>query len=346
MEKWTNDQYYAFANLFSRVRAKGWGGDARKGDGLRTLYVAPRGELIQPGKGEPQAPAPLGGEPVALDAPGDRREVLADWLTSPENEAFSRSIANRVWANFFGRGLVESVDDLRVSNPASIEPLLEELSDYLVAQDFDLKALMRVILQSETYQRSSEALSENRDEKGFFSRYYPRRMMAEVLHDAVASITGVSSGFTEVALRDGSVQKTEFYPEGTRAMALYDSAVKSYFLKTFGRNEREIACEGERSNQPSLVQVLHLSNGDTVNEKLRAEGSIAERTALQFAAGERKAGALVNEAYLMCLARYPTKRERNELVRLLEAAKPGEEREVVEDIYWALMTSREFLFQR
>ncbi|MEM7143851.1 MAG: DUF1549 and DUF1553 domain-containing protein [Verrucomicrobiota bacterium] len=346
LEKWTNDQYYAFANLFSRVRAKGWGGDARNGDGLRTLYVEPRGELIQPRTGQPQAPAPLGAEPVAMDLEGDRREVLAEWLTSPENDAFSRSVANRVWANFFGRGLVESVDDLRVSNPASIEPLLDELSGYLVAQDFDLKALMRVILRSETYQRSSEALPENRDEEGFFSRYYPRRMMAEVLHDAVAGITGVSSEFTEVALRDGSTQKTEFYPEGTRAMSLYDSAVKSYFLKTFGRNEREIACEGERSNQPSLVQVLHLSNGDTVNEKLRAKGSIAERATMQFTGQERKAGALVNEAYLMCLSRYPTKEERKGFVAALNDAREGEERDVVEDLYWALMTSREFLFQR
>ena len=127
LEKWTNDQYYSFANLFARVRAKGWGGDARSGDGARTLFIADRGDLIQPRTGKPQPPAPLDGQAIASDSTEDRREVLADWLTSPENPYFTRSIANRVWANFFGRGIVEPVDDLRISNPATNEPLLLSL---------------------------------------------------------------------------------------------------------------------------------------------------------------------------------------------------------------------------
>lgn len=342
LEKWTNDQYYAFANLFSRVRAKGWGGDVRNGDGIRTLYVEPRGDLIQPRTGKPQIPAPLDGEPLDPEDPRDRREALADWLVSPENPHFARSISNRVWAAYFGRGLVEPVDDLRASNPASNEPLLDALSRHLVESGFDLKALMRTILLSETYQRSSEVLSENRDDLKYLSRYQPRRLMAEVLHDAIVDVTGVPAVFDLVALSDGSTQKTDFYPEGTRALQLFDSAVQSYFLKTFGRNEREIVCECERSNQPSMVQALHLANGEILNDKLAAEGSIVGRLLADPAMDD---GAILEEAYLATLSRYPTDAEREGHLAHLAAAAPEERREAVEDLFWAIMTSREFLFQ-
>ncbi len=345
LEKWTNDQYYAFANLFSRVRAKGWGGDPRSGDGIRTVYVEPRGDLIQPRTGKPQAPAPLDGAPVEIDDTGDRREFLAKWLTSPDNDHFSRSITNRIWANFFGIGLVDPVDDLRASNPASNEPLLDALSKYLVENEFNLKSLMRVILQSETYQRSSVPLPENRDEHRFYSRHYPRRLMAEVLHDAVAGITEVATAFTEVSRPDGSVEKTEFYPLGTRAIELYDSAVESYFLQTFGRNQREISCECERSNQPSLIQVLHLSNGQTLNNKLGAEGSVVDRLLEKTADSARANRQIINEAYLLCLSRPPSGKERAGFEDILAKSSPEGRREVVEDLFWALMNSREFLFQ-
>ncbi|NNM30180.1 MAG: DUF1553 domain-containing protein, partial [Akkermansiaceae bacterium] len=345
LEKWTNDQYYAFANLFARVRAKGWGGDARNGDGVRTVWVEPRGDLIQPRTGRPQPPAPLDADPIAADDPGDRREVLADWLTSPDNGHFRRSIANRVWANFFGIGLVEPVDDLRASNPAGNEPLLDALAGFLVEKEFDLKELMRLILRSETYQRSSRALAGNRDETRFFSRHYPRRLMAEVLHDMVADVTGVPTTFSAVELRDGSTQKTEFYPPGTRALQLYDSAVQNYFLDTFGRNEREISCECERSNQPSLVQVLHISNGRTLNEKLAEFGSVADRLLGLAQASDDPENAIVEEAYLLCLSRRPSDGEGAKFRRILAATPAEEKREAVEDLFWALMSSREFLFQ-
>lgn len=341
MDKWTNDQYYAFANIFSRVRAKGWGGDARNGDGKRTIYVEPRGDLIQPRTGKPQPAAALDEAPLSQGDPGDRRVHLANWLTSPDNQHFSRSITNRIWANFFGRGLVDPVDDLRSSNPASNEALLAALASYLVEQKFDQKSLMRLILQSETYQRSSEALYENRDEDRFFSRQYPRRLMAEVLHDAIVSVTGVPSDFNAVALRDGSTQKTDFYPKGTRAMELYDSAVESYFLKTFGRNERELACECERSNQPSLIQVLHVTNGNTINDKLSDKSSVVDRLLNQNMSDSQ----LVEEAYLRCLSRMPEKGELDRFVKILSSLKEGEKKAALEDLFWAIMTSREFLFQ-
>ena len=246
LEKWTNDQYYAFANLFSSVRAKGWGGESRSGDGLRTLYVESRGDLLQPKTGRPQPPAPLDGQQLPLDDVNDRREPLADWLTAPTNPYFTRAIANRVWANFFGVGLVEPVDDLRATNPASSEPLLAALSEFTIEQGYDLKKLMRLILLSETYARSSTPLPENRDDRRWFARAYPKRLMAEVLSDAITDVTGVRERYTETLLADGSTQKLEGQDADSRALQLKDSTVKNYFLETFGRNAREITCECER----------------------------------------------------------------------------------------------------
>ena len=339
LEKWTNDQYYSFANLFARVRAKGWGGDARSGDGARTLFIADRGDLIQPRTGKPQPPAPLDGQAIASDSTEDRREALADWLTSPENPYFTRSIANRVWANFFGRGIVEPVDDLRISNPASNEPLLQAISEHLAKNDYDLKSLMRLILRSETYRRSSTPLPENEGDQKYYSRYYPRRLMAEVLQDAITSVTRVSPKYNRITLSDGSTEGTSLYREGTRALQLSDSAVTSYFLKTFGRNEREITCECERSNKPSMVQVLHLSNGDTLNNNLRSDQSCVNTMITQSNDG------IIDEAYLLCLSRRPSDSERKRLQNIFEVAPETERRGVAEDLFWALMTSREFLFQ-
>ena len=343
LEKWTNDQYYAMANLFSRVRGKGWGGDRRGGDGRRTTFVIDSGELIQPRTGKPQPPTPLDGEPVPFDDPQDRRVHLAAWLTSPENPYFARAVTNRIWANFMGVGLVESVDDMRTSNPASNDELLEAASQYLIDEKFNLKALMREILISDAYQRSSIPLPENEADERFYSRYFPRRLNAEVLHDAIVQVSKVPTNFDFVAFPGADRQKTDFYPLGTRAIQLYDSSVEAYFLKTFGRNSRNIVCECERSNEPSMVQVLHLSNGETVNEKLAASESRAASATVQLENG-MSPEALVDDAYLACLARYPRPQERTRFVQILNESSAAERRTVVEDLYWALMTSREFVF--
>jgi hypothetical protein len=341
LEKWTNDQYYSFANLFARVRAKGWGGEFRSGDGVRTLYAEAKGDLLQPKTGRPQPPAPLDGAALPMDDAADRREPLAAWLTAPDNPYFTRAIVNRVWANFFGLGLVEPVDDLRSTNPASNEKLLTALSAFTVEHGYDLKALMRLILLSETYARSSMPLPENRDDRRWFARAYPRRLMAEVLSDAIADVTGVRDSYTQIVLNDGSTQKAEGYGPDTRALELRDSKVKNPFLDTFGRNAREITCECERSNQPSLVQVLHLSNGTTLNDKLAAPaGRIT-----QILATDPKPTDLVEEAWVRTLSRRPTDAERKPFEELLAAAQADEKRQVVEDMYWSLLTSREFLFR-
>jgi hypothetical protein len=339
LEKWTNDQYYAMANLFSRVRAKGWGGDGRNGDGIRTLFVANSGELIQPNLGRPQQPAPLDSQPLEFDDPSDRRIALANWMTKPENPYFARAIANRVWANFFGRGLVEQVDDLRLSNPASNEDLLDAAAKHVIDSGFDLKELMRAILQSNTYQRSSLPLADNRDEFKYLSRYYPRRLMAEVLLDGIDQVLQTSTAFTELAFPGADKQKTDFYKTGTRAIQLYDASVNSYFLKTFGRNPREITCECERSGEPSLVQVLHLSNGETLNPKLADQKN---RIAMLIEAKESDA-AIVQKLFAAALSREATE---SELGKLLEIrSEYGKDRATaLQDIAWSILTSSEFTF--
>ena len=343
LEKWTNDQYYGVANMFARVKAKGWGGEPRSGDGLRTLYVAQSGELVQPRTGKPQPPTTLSGEALAFDDPADRRIRFAAWLTSAENPYFARSIANRVWANFFGVGLVENVDDMRDSNPASNDKLLAAAAHWVVENKFDLKPLMKSILQSNAYQRTSRPLQGNRTEQRFYSRYYPRRMMAEVLHDAIVQVTQVPTKFEWVAFPGADRQKTEFYPEGTRAIQLYDSAVENYFLQTFGRNQRRIVCDCERSDEPTMVQVLHISNGKTLNQKLKAEGNRVDKL-LRLRRSGMSDASLIDEAYLMCLARYPQESRRRKLMELLPPPGAAEEHEVLEDLFWGLMSSREFLF--
>jgi hypothetical protein len=337
LEKWTNDQYYAFANLFSRVRAKGWGGDYRNGDGLRIVYSDTQGELIQPSRGVAQPPCPLDGEPLAFEATEDRRLAVASWLTSPENPYFTRAIVNRVWANFFGVGLVESVDDLRLTNPASNEELLAAAARFLADKQFDLKELMRAILQSETYQRDSQANPQNQADERFYSRYYPRRLRAEVLLDAIAQVTAVPTDFK--AGSPDSRKPGAAIPAIKRAIRLQDSYVDSYFLETFGKPERLITCECERSSEPSMTQVLHLYNGETVNKKLAAKGSAAEK-----AMEETENAKIIDELYLAALSRLPSDGERERLVAELAAASDEERRQTIEDLYWSVLTSREFLF--
>ncbi len=343
LEKWTNDQYYGMANLFARVKAKGWGGEPRSGDGNRTLYVSTVGDLVQPRTGKPQPPTPLDGVPLAMDDPSDRRVPLAAWMTAPENPYFARSITNRVWKAYFGVGLVESADDLRVSNPASNEELLSAAAKSLIDSKFDLKALMRVILLSEAYQRSSQALPGNKTEQRFYSRYYPRRMMAEVLLDGVSQVSAVPSEFTRIAFIGADFQPTDFYPKGTRAIQLYDSSVDSQFLQKFGRNQRRITCECERSDEPSMVQALHLSNGDTVNLKLKATSGRVEQL-LQLRKQGMGDSAIIDEVYLAGLARFPSADERASLGKLLAETPPEQIREGIEDLFWAVFSSREFLF--
>jgi hypothetical protein len=334
MEKWTNDEYFGFANLFARVRTK-----AGTGDGEKIVFTASEGNINQPLRGRPQAPRPLDSPPLSIDDPGDRREALAAWLTSRDNPYFTRAIVNRVWANFFGVGLVEKVDDLRITNPASNEKLLSATAKFLADQKFDLKALMRAILQSETYQRSSESLPENAADTRFYSRYYPRRLMAEVLLDAYSQVTGVPTEF-RTDLRNQNRGLGDKYPAGLRALQLPDTQVFSYFLTTFGRPDREKTCECERATEPSMAQALHIANGDTLNQKLSAKDNVIDKLLAAKITPEQ----VIDDACFATLSRPPAAGERAKFLEALKNAPEADRRLLVEDVYWALLSSREFLF--
>lgn len=322
LEKWTNNQYYAMANLYARVRAKG---GPRRGETI--VYSADEGELIQPLTGKPQPPTPLDGEPLELNDAKDRRAHLAEWLVSPQNPYFARSITNRVWANFMGVGLVEMIDDMRLTNPPSNPELLDALAEHLVENNFDLKQLMRTILQSATYQRTSAIVPGNEGDERFYSRYYPRRLMAEVMLDALSQATDVPSNF-------------KGYPSGWRAVQMPTVTEDSYFLATFGRPDREVTCECERTDDPSMVQILHISNGDTLNGKLQAKDNLIGK----LLAAKKSDAEIVEEVYLAALSRRPTEREAKQIAAVLAETPPEQRRVVLEDLCWGVLSSKEFLF--
>lgn len=331
LEKWTNNDYYGFASLFARVRGKGWGGDFRSGDGHRVIFLDDESEILQPRTGKPQPPKPLDGQALSFESTEDRRVAVASWLTSPTNPYFSRAIVNRVWANFFGIGLVEKVDDLRLTNPPSNPELFSALAAFLVSGDrpYDLKKLMRLILTSQSYQRSSQATKGNEPDERFYSRYYPKRLKAEILLDIMSQVTASPTAFKD-------------FPAGTRAMQLPDANIASDFLKTFGRPERILTCECERSDEPSMTQVLHILNGETLIQKLEAKDN---RLSKQLEANT-SAEQLAEELFLSALSRFPTDRERKKMSEIISVASPDERRQAIEDLYWSVLSSKEFLFNR
>ncbi|MBM3801113.1 MAG: DUF1553 domain-containing protein [Acidimicrobiia bacterium] len=326
LEKWTQVDYYKMANLFARVRQKA--GDT---PGEIVVVNAVSGDIDHPRLNKALPPAPLDGEEIALDSPQERRQILANWLTSPQNRSFSRTIVNRVWANFMGRGLADPVDDIRSTNPPSNEPLMNALVEDFVKNGYDLKHLCRVILTSATYQRSWKTTPANVNDDRYFSHYQARRLPAEVILDAVSQVTQVPTDFSG-------------FPKGTRALQLPDTSVDSYFLDAFGRPQRAATCACEREAQPNLRQALHVINGETINQKLSSQdGWIAAALKRNLPNPE-----VVEALYLASYSRYPTESEHSEAVRSLEAASAGKgpkvRQEALEDFAWAMLTSKEFVF--
>jgi hypothetical protein len=318
------------ANLFTRVAIKN---GADRGDII--VYPARTGDINHPRLNVPLAPKPPDGPALSLDAPGDRREAFVDWLVAPENPFFARSLVNRVWKNFMGRGLVEAVDDIRDANPASNAALFEALTRDFVAHRFDVKQLMRTIMTSTTYQLSSAPAGKNATDLKYHSHYIARRLPAEVILDAISQVTGVGEDFPG-------------YP-GRRAMQLPDAAVDSYFLTAFGRPPRITAAASERQQEPSITQALHVINGDTINRKLSASNGLIHDLVKTKASNE----VAVERIYLAALSRYPADEEKKTLSAALDAStastnvaaagKPTR-REALEDLAWAILTGREFLF--
>jgi hypothetical protein len=217
---------------------------------------------------------------------------------------------------------------------------LDAAAKFLVDHGYDLKSLMRAILQSTTYQASSQPVEASRNETRYYSHYYPRRLAAEVALDAVSQVTAVPTEFSQIEYPGADFDKTEFYPKGTRALQLYDSAVVSRFLRTFGRNQRLITCQCERSNEPSLVQALHISNGDTLRAKLEAKDGKVE----SLVAGGQPMYRVIEDLYLSALSRYPQGEEVAKLLAATNAAKDSDRRVLIEDLFWSVLSSREFLF--
>ncbi|QDT00300.1 DUF1549 and DUF1553 domain-containing protein [Adhaeretor mobilis] len=320
-DRWTMEDYYGFAAFFSQVGRK-------PGEDYREMIVFDRGfgETNHPVDGKPRPPQTLGGEPTELAKENrvDRRKVAADWITSPENPYFATNLGNRFWAHFFGVGIVEPVDDVRVSNPPSNQALYDALGSKLIEYDFDFTRLVRDICNSNAYQRASSTTEANQHDRRNFAYARTRRIPAEVLLDCVSQATGAE-------------EKLPGLPLGARATQVADGKANHYFLKTFGRSKRDTVCACEARAEPTLSQALHLMNGATVHGKIN-QGKLIESMLEEGAQPQEVARRL----YLRCLSREPSDAELAALDKLIaEDPKPRDE---LQDVFWALLNSREFLF--
>lgn len=317
-DRWTMNDYYGFAAFFSQIGRK-QAEDERE----QVVFNSGGGEVRHPVAGKNMPPQFLGGETPDV-AGKDRREVLAGWLTSPENPFFAQNVANRIWAHYFGRGIIEPVDDIRVSNPPSNPELLAELAKKLKEYKFDFRKLVRDICLSETYQRTTGRNESNLEDEINFAHGNVRRIPAENLLDCIVQAT------------DGK-EKYQGLPLGARAVQIADGRASNYFLETFGRSPRETVCAGDATTDPSLSQALHLLNGQTVNGKI-AQGGI-----VRVMLGEKKTQQeVIERIYVRCLSRKPTPEEMDTLVQI--AAKGETPQAGLEDVFWAVLNSREFLF--
>ena len=252
LEKWTQNQYYGMANLVSRVSLK-----TENLPGEFTVISRHMGDIDHPRLGKPMLPQPLDGEALSFETSKDRRQHLAEWLT--QNRHFARAVVNRVWGNFLGRGLVHPVDDLRATNPASNEELFSALTQDFIERGFDIKALIREIVNSAAYQLSSDSNDSNAEDDKYYSHHMSRRLPAEVVLDVISQVTGVPEEF-------------EGYSLGTRALQLPDTEIESYFLDSFGRPQRLTGAANERKRSSNVAQVLHLINGKLSIESCGAAG--------------------------------------------------------------------------
>lgn len=322
-EKWSQQDYYGFMAFFSTIGRK----PADEPGEEAVFHQWREASVENPKTRQPVKPTPLGGQTLVLEPQDDPRPALAAWLTAPENPFFARMLANRYWKHFFQRALVEPEDDLRMTNPASNPALIDGLADAFIKSGYDLKAMVRMICLSSAYQLTSEPNEHNASDRQNYSRFFPRRLPAEVLLDAIDTVTGVPTKFPS-------------QPSGSRAVALPDDAFNatSYFLTVFGRPDNASACECERSQDSSLAQSLHLLNSKGVQEKL----THGEGRAAMLARGEQPMEARLGQLFLTAYGRPPTPAETTQAQEYL-AARQGSVA-AWEDLIWALINSKEFLF--
>jgi len=317
-DRWTMDDYYSFAAFFSQIGRK-TGEDYRE----QIIYNRGGGDVRHPVGNRVMEPKFLGGDVADLQGK-DRRAALAEWLTAPDNPFFATSVANRVWAHFFGQGIVDPVDDIRVTNPPVNPELFETLGKKLVEYNYDFKQLVRDICNSQTYQRSCEANESNKHDTRNFARSNVRRIPAESLLDCVSQVTETKDKFRGL-------------PLGARAVQIADGNTSTYFLTTFGRSPRETVCACEATTSPTLSQALSMLNGATVQGKI-SQGGLVRRLVAEGKTPEQ----VIDSIYVRCLTRKPTDEERAKLMALVTQAENPQAG--LEDTFWAVLNSREFLF--
>lgn len=322
-EKWSQEDFYGLSGFFNGLERKpiAPGRVLVYHSGLRETRIPISNKLVPT--------RPLDGV-VFTENGSDPRRALAKWLVAAENPWFSKLVANRLWKHFLGRGLIEPEDDIRSTNPSTNEPLLVLLAEQLAAANFDLKSMMRLILNSRTYQLSG-ATTSNRDDEQNFSHHYVRRLPAEVLLDAICRATGEPEPFPG-------------RPPGTRAIELWDNRMPSYFLETFGRPERTSPCECGRTSEPTMSQALHLMNAPEVEAKVSSATGRVARLVRTGASDE----AIIDELCLAALGRTPREAERTIARKLRESARASNpvaaRQQAAEDFLWTLLNSYDFLF--
>ncbi len=324
-ERWSQDDYYGFASLFSRIGTKG--NDVAN---VR-IFLLPSGQASNPVTRQVKAPKPLGAPELAnLPASVDPRDKLASWLRQKDNPYFAKALVNRYWKHFFGRGLVEPEDDMRVTNPPSNPELLDALNDSFIASGYDLKALVRLIATSKAYDRSSLPSGTNAGDRRNFARFYAKRLPAEVLLDAINEVAGTSEPFIGL-------------PDNFHATQLPDDGFDSEFLTVFGRPKRESVCECERSSEANLSQTLHLLNSAELQRKLEN----SQGRAAKWVNDARPDSEKIDELYRLAFGRLAKSDERAHCLEHIERRRTEKRlRQGYEDVIWAIVNTKEFLFNQ
>ncbi len=326
-ERWSQNDYYSLAAFFSRVGKDAIPNAQANSRDRRLVHNSGVATAKNPRSGKDLKPSGLGAVPLAVPAQEDPRVQLAAWMRSAENPFFARTLVNRYWKHFFNRGIVEPEDDMRATNPPTNPELLDGLAKHFIDSGYDLKELIRTICNSQTYQLSAIPNDYNESDKQNFSRYYPRRLAAEALYDAFHKVTGTSESFADM-------------PAGTRASQLVDSSNVPYFLKVFGQPAGDTACECERSPDANLAQSLHLLNSSEVQNKVGKDGARAKTLA---ADAERSHEERIQELYRSAFSRAAEAEEMEVALTYIESHKDNVPA-AYEDILWALINTKEFLF--
>jgi hypothetical protein len=334
-EKWSQDDYWGLAAFFGRVGRKNAqipGGLGNQQSQRQVIFNRPNGNVINKRTQQAAKIQPLDGQPMEIASEDEPRHKLVDWMANKDNQFFARAVANRYWAHFFGRGIVDPIDDMRVTNPPTNPELLDALAKELVDSKFSLKHLVKVIVKSRTYQLSSAPNEFNKHDKQSFARFYPRRMSAEVLYDAVSQVTNTPAAF-------GGLPTDKHSPN--RAIMLPDEAFQSYFLDVFGRPQRISACECERVSEANLAQALHLLNSQEIQDKLTRGGARADL----LAKDPRTDAEKVDELFLWAFSRLPSAEHRQVALEHINRHQMNK-KQAYENLLWALINTKEFVFNQ